>query len=894
MGIESRKVWLFAAAASAALATGATVNVASAQEAATPANDDIIVTATRREARLQDVPIAVTPITAQMIQNSGIRDVQDLTSVAPSLQFNVSENESSATARLRGVGTQGSNPGLESAVGIFIDGVYRARNGVALGDLGEISQVEVLRGPQGTLFGRNTSAGLINIRTAGPNMTDFGADAEFTYGDYNETRAEASITGPLFGETLGARLFGAIAKRDGFIDVNPGGANPSLTANNRGKGEDNTRDVWTVRGQLQFEPNSNISNRFIADYSKRDETCCAARIYDPVLLNGFLMQNQGTAAGLGTQVPFGTGRQQWVANLGGYGPNGIAALRGGDLGTREAFANRPYDQDIEDWGVSNELTWDLAGNLTFTSVTALRNWLYENAQDSDFSQADLTYLPGNGANYTEFEVFTQEFRLAGQAGPVDWLVGAFYADEQIDRRFEFRTGSQYGQYFAGLDALVTGGSVAPGLGIAPIPAPTATGPLLAGAYNALAALPNNSGITGDLYTQEGKSLAVFTHNIWSIDDKTDLTIGLRYTNEEKDLSADYNTAFDVGGLLTATATSLDAAAAGAGAIAAGDILNFANCTTTQSPNATARAVIAVLRSGYCVPWVRSGLDAGVRQQSREENEWSGVISARRDFTDTTSGYISFSKGYKAGGFNFDRNFSAVYSTAFDAEKVDAYEVGLKNAFLGGDLLVNMAAYYNEYSNFQLNTFNGIQFVVTSVPEVTAQGVELDTIWQTPINGLSYQGGVAYTEAEYGADTGWVASNANPITGDLTLRWLPESRLTNSPLWTTTHSLTYRKGLFNDAAEGLAYVDFRYVSDQVTGSDLRASKAQPGYFLVNARLGLTMANERVGLELWGRNILDEEYQQIAFDVPLQQGGAGPSQGAFLGDPRTYGVTLRVKY
>ena len=103
--------------------------------------DEIIVTATRRDQALQDVPVAVTPVTAEMIENSGIRDLQDLTSVAPALQFNVSENETSATARLRGIGTQGSNPGLESAVGIFIDGVYRSRNGVALTDLGELRQV---------------------------------------------------------------------------------------------------------------------------------------------------------------------------------------------------------------------------------------------------------------------------------------------------------------------------------------------------------------------------------------------------------------------------------------------------------------------------------------------------------------------------------------------------------------------------------------------------------------------------------------------------------------------------------------------------------------------------------------------------------------------------------
>lgn len=160
-------------------------------------DEEIIVTATRRDTALQDVPLAVTPVTAEMIENSGIRDVQDLTSVAPSLQFNVSESEASATARLRGVGTQGSNPGLESAVGIFVDGVYRARNGVALSDLGEVDQIEVLRGPQGTLFGRNTSAGLITITSRAPDLNDFEVFGEATYGEFSETRVSGGMNVPI-------------------------------------------------------------------------------------------------------------------------------------------------------------------------------------------------------------------------------------------------------------------------------------------------------------------------------------------------------------------------------------------------------------------------------------------------------------------------------------------------------------------------------------------------------------------------------------------------------------------------------------------------------------------------------------------------------------------------
>jgi outer membrane receptor protein involved in Fe transport len=277
------------------------------------------------------------------------------------------------------------------------------------------------------------------------------------------------------------------------------------------------------------------------------------------------------------------------------------------------------------------------------------------------------------------------------------------------------------------------------------------------------------------------------------------------------------------------------------------------------------------------------------------------VSLRREFTDNVSAYASYSRGYKGGGFNLDRNFDFALATAppgstwktdFAGEFVDAFEIGLKNSLMDGALLLNFATFWNKYENYQLNTFNGVSFQVSSVPEAFSQGLELDAIWNTPIDGLSYQGGFAYVEAEYGDDSGWVAQSRNPLNpaaAPVNFR-LPGSRLTNAPLWTVTGAFTYEKPLFNDAVVGLAYLDFRYVSDQITGSDLEPTKTQPGYVTVNGRIGISNPSDKLSLELWGRNLFDEEYQQIAFNVPLQ----GNARGAFLGDPRTYGVTLRVSY
>src|SRR5436189_197229 len=146
---------------------------------------EVIVTAQKREQRLQDVPIVVTVAGEQLLEDAGVNDIRQLTILTPGLTVTSTSNETIVTARIRGIGTVGDNPGLESSVGVVIDGVYRPRNGVGFGDLGDVSRIEVLKGPQGTLFGKNTSAGVINVITAGPT-DQFHAQAEATYGNYDQ------------------------------------------------------------------------------------------------------------------------------------------------------------------------------------------------------------------------------------------------------------------------------------------------------------------------------------------------------------------------------------------------------------------------------------------------------------------------------------------------------------------------------------------------------------------------------------------------------------------------------------------------------------------------------------------------------------------------------------
>ena len=267
--MTNRRVLARRAFALAAAVSGAFVlHSGRAQEAANqPALTEIIVTAQKREQNIQDVPISVIALSAQQLKDSGVTDIKDMTALTPGLTVTSTTDENSTTARIRGIGTVGDNPGLESSVGVVIDGVYRPRNGVGFGNLGEIEQIEVLEGPQGELFGKNNDAGVINITTKRPSTT-FGATAEITAGNFNDREVSASVTGPV-GSISAARLYVSYQRRDGWLDVDTG---PGPNTDDRS----NNRNEFTMRGQFLVTPSDDLDVLFIGDYSKRNEVCCDA------------------------------------------------------------------------------------------------------------------------------------------------------------------------------------------------------------------------------------------------------------------------------------------------------------------------------------------------------------------------------------------------------------------------------------------------------------------------------------------------------------------------------------------------------------------------------------------------------------------------------------------
>lgn len=780
--------------------------------------DEIVVTAQKREQSLQDVPIVVTAVSAQLLQDSGVRDIKDLTVLTPGLLVTSTSNETSTTARIRGVGTVGDNAGLESSVGVVIDGVYRPRNGVGFGDLGEMQRIEVLKGPQGTLFGKNTSAGVINIITKQPTFS-FGANGELTAGNYGAIGASASVNGPIVEDKVAGRLYVAKRERDGFYDVKTG-------KGPRTESQDQTQDFWSTRGQLLFTPNDRVDVKLIGDYTKREEFCC-----------------------LGVQIINGATAPLVAALAGASG--GLASPP--NPWSRLAYANRATDQKVTDQGLSAEVNWKTPylGGAKLTSITAVRDWDYVAGQDSDFTTADIIYRPANGDQGNQFKQFSQELRLAGQTDKVNWLVGAFYAKEDLTSKAGLLYGSDFENFLSGL------------LGNLPLSAITgrAAGTIYAaGAGNR------------DVYEQEGTTWALFTNNSIQVNEKFELTLGLRYTKDEKTLDARYS--------------NIDN---GVGCAAISKWASLA-----ASPGPASRTAIA---GAACQAFTNPAYNGLTNQRSRSEDAWSGTVKAAYRINPEILTYASYARGYKAGGYNLDRvaqpfglpgsanaanSLKPVLDTSFKGEFVDSYEAGFKSTLLDRSLLLNATIFNQKFTDFQLNAFNGLFFQVQSVPEVTSSGVDTDVIWLAS-KALTIQGGATYSDTSYASGKNRALLGASASTARL-----PGARLSLAPLWSASTSVTYERPIGN--LVGRANLGAKYSSSYNTGSDLNPVKMQEGYVVTNGRISLGTADDRWAVELWAQNMLDQKYYQVAYDAPFQSG----SFDAFLGQPRTYGVTLRAKY
>jgi len=436
--------------------------------------EEIVVTASKRATTLQEIPIAVTVTTADTIEKAQIQDLLDLQAVVPSLRVSQLQTSRNANFVIRGFGNGANNPGIEPSVGVFIDGVYRSRSAAAISDLPRLERVEVLSGPQSTLFGKNASAGVVSVVTPVPTG-ESGGFISGSFGKFSAVVLKGLLEGSL-SDNLAFDIAGSYNSRDGYFK-------------NLETGVDlNERNRYAIRGQLNWTPNDTTSVRVIADYDQIDEACCG-------VINILSGPTTGIINFLGGQLV----------------PNDPEALEG--------YFDDPAVNEISNFGLSAQVDKDY-DNFSLTSITSFRNNDVLDNQDIDFTSGDLT---NSNKNEINIDTFTQEIRLASNGdGAVDWLIGGFYFDESVEQETDVLFGPAFRPYNdIGLAAAGFPLSLGQVEGLLGLPV---------GSF-----FQTDSG-SSDKATLDNRAISLFGQFDWHINDALTATLGFNYTDDEKDYS----------------------------------------------------------------------------------------------------------------------------------------------------------------------------------------------------------------------------------------------------------------------------------------------------------------------------------------------------------------------
>jgi outer membrane receptor protein involved in Fe transport len=755
--------------------------------------EEIIVTATKREESIQEIPIAVSAFSGQDLDQRGVVDMYGLQEVAPSVAvYNSNSTSNGGTFRIRGIGTTGNNPGLESAVGTFIDGIYRSRSGIAFNDMVDIERVEILRGPQGTLFGKNTSAGAINVISARPSFDETTGYAEVSAGNLDTVKLKGAVGGPM-SESWAYRIAGSWHSRDEgpYKDFETGEYY-------------DTRDRWMLKGALEWQATDNFNALLIADYGEKREDCC------PAAYNI-----------LGATAPI----------MAAINPDTFLTE---DPSSRLVGVNYEPFENSEDGGFVLDLTWDVSDSTTIKSITGYRDFSVLRSQDWDFGNFDLAGEPGQDIDES-FENWSQEFQFVGSAGSVDWLVGLYIYSEELKTDEQLIFGSDADAYWNIV-----------------LPAFLEIG------YD-LGDWPEGEGYEAAWETKTD-GWAIFTHNVWNISEQFNLTLGLRYTEEEKDGTGIVN------GM-----SPLDSNATGAELLAATTAANDPLCGRNDEARGSA------FGAAFC--------DNASWERKRKDDALTGTLALGWTPADGQNLYASYSRGFKAGGLNHDQqglDVSGVFvdpvngvpadGIEWEDENVDAFEIGHKGQFLDDRLSVNSAIFHTNIKDFQLNTFTGTGFVVGNPGDAKSTGVEVEGNWLAH-EYVTVVGGVTYADAKY-------KDNVPNLGGQ---------NLTYAPKWTTSIA-TYIDVPVGNNWSAFGNVNWAWRDKHNSGSDLDPEKVVDSYSLWNGQLGVRTLDQRWEAFLWCRNCFDEDYNVVIFDSVLQP----TSFSTFLASQRQWGGTIRTNF
>ena len=709
--------------------------------------EEVIVTARKRAESLQDVPISVSAFTGDSLDLRQVDSSERLGQVTPNLIFNAnapsSGHSSASQIFIRGIGQTDFLPTTDPGVGLYLDGVYLARSIGTAFDFFDVERVEVLRGPQGTLFGRNTIGGAIAVVTTKPSY-EFSGQVGLKVGSDDLVESKLILNGPIT-DNLSGLLTLATKQRDGYIERNITGE--SL-------GDD---DVNSFRGALLWSATENLEFYLSADYTKEDEEGA------PIVFGDL---NTSQANPLAAAIQSGCGGLEPMRGPPDFaGAAAVINNLNDPMCPNAQWAAGPYNNngtgpvssELEAWGVALVADWAVNDWLTIKSITAARGIDAYSARDAD--NTPFTVL--NTDNDDKQDQFSQELQFIGTGERLNWVAGLYYFEETDEN-------------LTSVDA-------------------------------ALGSLQ----LDGDI---ENDNIAVFGQATYDLTDSLSMTLGLRWTQETKRYTPDQ----------TVTGTTI---------VPGFPIPNPGTC-----PEGTGFAGTLCL--------IPPGLDLVPPVEEDETfTETTPMASLSYQATDNILIYGTYAEGFKSGGFNA-RNVGVFPSLqTFDPEYANTFEIGMKSSLLDGELQLNGAVFYTDYTDLQFVVRQGIAPLLFNAGEASIQGIELEATW-VPNSSWFITSGLGYIDAEYDE----VGDEVNGVTEDNDLAQTPD--------------LSFNLGIAYNTEIGdwvlTPRIDWSHTSDKYFDAINSPQLYQDDVDIFNAKLSLDSADGTWSLAAAVTNLTDEEY------------------------------------
>lgn len=764
--------------------------------------EEIIVTSQKIAENLQDVPISVATVTGEKFETAGIENLEDLTAFLPNIHF--TESGFSTQVRVRGIGSDNSQ-GFEQSVGMYMDGIYYGRAQLFRAPMMDMQRAELLRGPQSTLFGKNSIAGALNLTTAQPTEEFEGKISSSYEFEHEQTEINAVVSGPIT-EQLRARV--------------------------------------AVRGYEDLGYMENTYSEKMVTEPYADET--AARVTldwtptETLAFNLKVERNEFETRGRSIEITldetvdhaendqFNSTYNQWLEFLGAPGIDPNLDYR------RQTDGKEFSDNEITNITLTTNIDLE---DYTLTLVTGSLGFEYNEFCDCDFTAAEILNLE----LFEDYEQFSQEIRLASPIGEeFEWTAGLFYQD--------------YDQTFTD-DLIITPDNLLVQTGLSEIA---------------------NTAVSRD-FEQSSEAWALFGRVTWNVTTQLSVTLGARYTEEDKEASkliSLYNP------------TSGDEIT--------DPVVGFAYLQAFLLESEAATASFTYDDEGNLVvsPLVNSGHDIS---GSRDESAFTPLVNIEYDINDDMMAYATFTTGFKAGGFdprsNSVGNFATVAGNAvpetnptrnfeFEEEKATAMEIGFKSTVADGRGEVNVALYRTEYDDLQISQFDGgVGFNVGNARETVVQGLELDGRWLL-IDNLTMSYGLSYLDFEYKdfengncnvlqtrtseGSTARDAARDIDGDGDFEICSYTGKRGVYTPEYTINLGLDYFTPI-TDTIGFASFIDMQHVDSHNVHVNLDPNGEIDAYTMLTARVGLEGPNWTVGV--LGKNLLDEKVLSYSANAPL---------------------------